>query len=326
MYISRLVRLCIGLCCIGCMSEGEMPARLITFREPSAFGKAVYDFSRNPISSRGFQLGKTLFFDPILSVDSTISCASCHIQASAFAHTNHRLSHGINDGLTKRNAPALQNLAWKKDFSWIGGVKDLDQFAFLPIQHPQEMGEKMYRVIRKLKRSQSYPELFRQAFADTISVANTLKALAQFQLMMISDQSKYDQFLAQKLDLTAEEKQGFALFKTHCASCHAGARFTNDQFMKNGIESLDPNDLGRYEVTGVEKDKHAFIVPSLRNIARTKPYMHDGQFRNLAGVIEFYATQSSLNIDLSPAEQKALLAFLHTLTDNTFLTDEIFTN
>jgi len=313
------------LALMGCSNEDSLE-QPIQFVSPPNFGEPTYDFSANPITSEGFALGKALFFDPILSIDSTISCASCHMQTSAFAHTGHRLSHGVFDGLTKRNAPALQNLAWTKDFSWIGGIKRLDRFAILPIEHPHEMGDKMYRVVAKLKRATRYLPMYRRAFQDTITIANTLKALSQFQLMMVSNQSKYDAVSAGRDQFSTTEQRGHALFQKHCVQCHSGARFTNDAFAKNGIESINKNEQGRYEITGIAKDKNAFRVPSLRNVERTRPYMHDGQIRTLAGVIDFYANSSSLKIKLSDQDQLDLVAFLKTLTDYTFINHEMFKN
>jgi cytochrome c peroxidase len=160
---------------------------------PSHFPKPVYDFKKNPLSKEKVELGRVLFFDPILSKDKSISCASCHSSFNAFAHTDHDLSHGIGDSIGNRNAPALFNLAWQSSFMWDGAVNHLDVQALAPITHPKEMGEDLETVVRKLQASKIYPKLFFKAFNDSIITGErVLKSLSQFQLTLISANSKYD--------------------------------------------------------------------------------------------------------------------------------------
>ena len=161
------------------------------FTPPDYFPKPVYDFQQNPLDSSKILLGRSLFYDPILSANNTISCASCHSPFNAFAHTDHDLSHGIFDSIGNRNAPALFNLAWQKMFMWDGAINHLDMQALAPISHKSEMGSNINEVIKKLDKSLAYKDLFLYAFQDsTISTAKILKALSQFQLTLVFSKCK----------------------------------------------------------------------------------------------------------------------------------------
>jgi len=300
------------------------------FNPPDYFPKPIYDFQQNPLGSNKIELGRTLFYDPILSADNTISCASCHSPFNAFAHTDHDLSHGIFDSIGNRNAPALFNLAWQKTFMWDGAINHLDMQALAPISHPSEMGSNINEVINKLNESKAYKELFSNAFQDsTISTAKILKALSQFQLTLVSANAKYDRVKMGKEVFTEQEKNGYQLFKNNCASCHSEPLFSNYNFENNGLP-IDPtlNDLGRFVITQNENDKGKFKVPSLRNLSFTYPYMHDGRFMTLQEVINHYTSgiehsttlSSQLNesIELSSNEKVDLISFLLTLNDKDF--------
>lgn len=274
-----------------------------------------------------------LFYDPILSADSTISCMSCHLQFTAFAHVDHKLSHGIGDSIGTRNAPSLQNLAWHQSFMWDGAIHYLDQQALAPITHPGEMGETLPALIIKLKRHPKYPVLFKEAFGSSeINGERILKSLAQFQLTFVSSNSKYDQVMIQKsgVNFTEQEKRGLQIFRTHCESCHTEPLFTNNEFRNNGL-NVDSilKDSGRMKITGKSSDSLLFKVPTLRNIEYSFPYMHDGRFSSLSMVIKHY--NSGLHhyvciseelrnpIGLSPEDRVDLLSFLLTLSDTCFL-------
>lgn len=301
------------------------------FNPPDYFPKPVYNFEHPPLDSNKIELGRILFYDPILSKDNTISCASCHSPFNAFAHTDHDLSHGIFDSIGNRNAPALFNLAWQKTFMWDGAINHLDMQALAPISHPSEMGSNINEVIKKLNESKAYKELFLNAFQDsTISTSKILKALSQFQLTLVSSNTKYDKVKMGKETFTEQEKNGYQLYKNNCASCHSEPFFSNYNFENNGLP-IDPtlNDMGRYVITENENDKRKFKVPSLRNLSFTYPYMHDGRFMTLQEVINHYtsgiehsetlSSQFNESIELSSNEKVDLISFLLTLNDKDFV-------
>ncbi len=298
---------------------------------PPGFPAPAYDLSRNPIYPGGVALGRALFYDPILSRDSSVSCASCHSPFNAFAHTDHALSHGIGDSIGIRNAPSLVNLAWQSVFMWDGAINHLDMQALAPITHSGEMGETIKGVVGKLKSSPRYRELFQGAFgASEATGERMLKALAQFQLTLVSAGAKYDRVKRGDASFTVQEEQGYALFRRHCADCHAEPLFTDHSFAWNGLPA-DPDlrDNGRQRITGDRADSLRFKVPTLRNLAFTYPYMHDGRFRKLgqalrhyvSGIPEGVAPDPRLlgRIPLDDRALTDLTAFLMTLNDTAFV-------
>jgi len=318
-------------------SEQTMPLispKKILFEVPKNFPVPVYDTSRNPITQEGFELGRALFYDGILSRDGTISCGFCHIQTSAFTQHGHPVSHGIDDLPTKRNSPPIMNLAWQRFFFWDGGVFDLDLFAPHPIQAHNEMGETLPNVFNKLRQHPHYPAMFKAAFGtEEINTTRFLKALSQFQLMCISANSRYDRFVRNQGGvLTPIELSGMALFKEKCASCHAGELFTDGSFRNNGLPVYS-DDLGREHITLNPQDRYKFKVPSLRNIVYTAPYMHDGRFQTLKAVLDHYTDgvvdsvttdpllkqNNRLGISMTESEKQQIIAFLQTLTDTAFI-------
>lgn len=301
------------------------------FVVPTNWPKPVYDFSRNPLSKNKILLGRALFYDPILSRNNSISCANCHSPYSAFTHVDHSLSHGIEDKIGFRNAPALMNLAWQKVFMWDGAVNHLDMQALAPISNPVEMGETITHVVSKLQVSTLYPRLFFQAFGDSIITGEyTLKALSQFMLTLISSNSKYDSVMRNQSVFTEQEYAGYKLFQKNCSSCHPEPLFTNNDFRNNGL-SVDTalHDYGRYSVTGNPKDSLKFKVPTLRNVGFSYPYMHDGRFKKLSEVLNHYtsgvvhsktlAKELQNPIVLTSNEKVDIVAFMLTLSDKTFL-------
>ena len=301
------------------------------FDAPAYFPKPVYDFAKNPLSEQKILLGRALFYDPLLSRNNMISCASCHSQFSAFTHIDHSLSHGIEDKIGFRNSPALMNLAWQKSFMRDGAVNHLDVQALAPLSNPVEMDESISHVVAKLQHSYIYPKLFFSAFGDSIITGeHTLKAISQFMLTLISANSKYDSVMRNESVFTSQEKNGYSLFKKNCSSCHKEPLFTNDEFMNNGL-SVDTslNDTGRYRVTKNPNDSLKFKVPSLRNIEFSYPFMHDGRFKRITEVLNHYtsgvqkSTTLAKELDhaivLSSSEKVDLTAFLLTLTDKSFL-------
>ena len=305
------------------------------FETPKGWPKTHYDFSKNPLTEEGFQLGRNLFYDPILSRDSTISCASCHLQATGFTHVDHSLSHGIEGKIGTRNSMSLINLAWSKSFMWDGGVNHLDVQPLNPITSPVEMGETLEHVVSKLQKTEKYPLLFEKAFGDSkITGQRLLKALSQFELQLVSSNSKYDKVMRKEVIFTEQEQNGYKLFKTNCASCHNEPLFNSEKFENNGL-AIDTtlNDFGRMKITNKQEDYLRFKVPTLRNVQFTFPYMHDGRFNTLTEVVKHYNSlennkrlpkQLAKPMKLSDNERVDLIAFLKTLTDNEFLFDKRF--
>lgn len=304
--------------------------------------------NNNPQTLEGVALGKKLFFDPILSDDETMACASCHKPQNAFTD-NTATSDGIDGIFGNRNSMPLFNLAWNYDerFAWDGKELSLERQALEPVQNPIEMHSDWDEVVAKLVAHPEYPELFRLAFKTrTITKELTTKALAQFERTLISANSKFDKFSLGQTTLTPQEQNGLAVFldesRGDCFHCHGNPNnplWTDNDFHNNG---LDANflDLGLGGVTGDPNDNGKFRSPSLRNLEYTAPYMHDGRFETLDEVINFYSEglQNSPTIDplmkkveeggvqLSTQDKADLKAFLLTLSDPSFLTNPDFQN
>lgn len=321
----------LGFLIFGIASFSKSHFTPIYIEIPTNWPKPVYDFKKNPLTEEGFQLGRQLFYDPILSKDNTISCASCHQQATGFTHVDHELSHGIEGKIGTRNSLTLQNLAWSKNFMWDGGVNHLDVQAITPITSEVEMNETLENVVNKLQKSEKYVDLFEKAFGTKkITGQLTLKAVSQFVVSLTTSNSKYDKVKRNEETFTEMEQKGYKLFQNHCASCHKEPLLTNDSFRNNGLPmDLDLKDLGRMKITQNSKDSLLFKVPTLRNIEFTFPYMHDGRFKTLTEVIKHYnsGVQKSKTLskeldqpmNLSDNERTELVAFLKTLTDKNFL-------
>ncbi len=308
----------------------------------------------NSLTNQGVQLGRMLFYEKELSRDGSQSCASCHNQANAFSDTI-RFSTGVQGLEGKRQAMSIFNLAWhSNEFFWDGRAHLLRDQALLPIQDELEMDETLENVISKLDEIQIYKDQFIRAFGSSeITAEKIALALEQFMLSIVSNQSKYDNFKRGLVELTPSEERGRILFQTEfnqffpdesgadCAHCHGGINFENDQYMNNGLDTdAEFIDLGRAEVTLNASDNAKFKVPSLRNIAVTPPYMHDGRFSSLEEVIEHYNSgiHQSSTVDnallntmstglmLTTQDKQDLINFLHTLTDPQFLENEAYQN
>lgn len=308
----------------------------VSFYIPDGFPQPVYTFQDNPVTPAKFELGRRLFYDPLLSRDSTIACGSCHQQFAAFSHDDHKVSHGIDGLLGTRNAPAMFNLAWAPALMHDGGINHLEVLPMAPIENPVEMDESLSNVIVKLKRSSFYPALFKSAFdEDTITTQLMMRAMAVFMATLISADSKYDQYRAGTTTLSSSEANGLALFRTHCESCHQEPLLTDMNFRNNGLDSVFNKDAGRARITLAAADSGKFKVPSLRNIALTGPYMHDGRFDHLTQVLNHYVSGikqsgtldpllASGSIPLSAQDKTDIIAFLNTLTDSKFINDSRF--
>ncbi|MGJ8593008.1 MAG: cytochrome-c peroxidase [Aquaticitalea sp.] len=336
MKTRNLYILCLCLALLISLAFAKIDTTPIYINVPENWPAPTYDFSKNPLTAEGFQLGRHLFYDPILSRDNTISCASCHLQATGFTHVDHDLSHGIEGKIGTRNSMTIMNLAWSKNFMWDGGVNHLDVQPLHPITSDVEMDEKLENVVNKLQKSEKYQTLFLRAFGtDSITGQNTLKALSQFVLLLNSTNSKYDKVVRNEDQFTPMEQKGYELFKKNCASCHKEPLFTSDEFENNGLDvDTTLNDIGRMRITQKTEDKYKFKVPTLRNVQFTFPYMHDGRFESITEVILHYNTNiqhydnlsESLKkpMNLSDNERVELAAFLKTLTDTDFLFDKRF--
>lgn len=308
----------------------------------------------NPLTVQGVKLGRMLFYEKMLSKDGTQSCASCHRQEHAFTDTT-RFSIGVRGLEGKRQAMTIFNMAWHtNEFFWDGRAHLLRDQSLLPIQDELEMDETLPNVVAKLSQSQTYKDQFIRAFgSDEVTSEKMSLAMEQFMNSIISNQSKYDMYLAGNAQLTPAEERGRVLyFKEYnpffpdssgadCAHCHGGDNFENDMYMNNGLEDdAGVKDIGRENVTKNPADKAKFKVPSLRNIALTAPYMSDGRFKTLEEVVEHYNSGLKQSATLDPALQQTidkgllldaqekadLVAFLKTLTDNTLVTDSRYSN
>jgi cytochrome c peroxidase len=300
---------------------------------PKGWPKPPTDiFAKNPLTEEGFQLGKKLFYDGRLSKDSTIACAGCHQQFAAFSTFDHDLSHGFNNSFTTRNAPALFNIAWMKEMHWDGAINHIEVQPLAPITAANEMAETLENVLKKISADTAYKRMFKAAFGDAaINSQRMLKALAQFTGSIQSYTTKYDKVKRGEASFTVSEQLGYETFKASCNACHTEPLFTDNSFRNNGLDmKATLKDAGRMGITGNPKDSLKFKVPSLRNIAVTAPYMHDGRLYTLSQVIEHYRngintaqpTVDSLlknKIVISKQEKVDLLSFLYTLTDNELL-------
>ena len=308
---------------------------------PPNFPAPVYDLEKNPITQGGFDLGKKLFYDGLLSRDGSVSCGSCHQQIAAFAHQDHPLSHGVDNKFGRRNALPVFNAIFKSTFFWDGGVHNLDLAPLNALENPLEMDEQTDHVLKKLNESAHYKEDFLRVFGvRTITSKEFLQALAQFMSPMISSNSRYDHYVRKEGVLLQEDEiEGMAMFRKKCSPCHATDLFTDGTYRNNGITDDFRFDKGREEITLKLEDKGKFQVPSLRNVEFTAPYMHDGSIYSLEEVMEHYdsgmkisATLDSLfitpdrppGIELSESEKKKIILFLKTLSDTSFINDPRF--
>ncbi|MFT3822298.1 MAG: cytochrome c peroxidase [Chitinophagaceae bacterium] len=319
---------------------------------PAYFGNRIYQPADNPLTKEGVQLGRMLFYEKALSANHTIACAGCHKQEKAFAD-DRQFSAGFDGVATERNAMALVNLLWVRNYFWDGRTNSLEKQAAVPLTHPHEMGQTINAAVAALQRTKVYPAAFQKAFgSDTITGDRITKALAQFERTLISCNAPYDKYLRGEYKPLASETNGMELFFTNpnperqvrgagCGQCHGGPKTFIELFHNNGLDSM-PADAGREKITGFDADKGRFRVVTLRNIALTAPYMHDGRFATLEQVIDHYSDHIQQSGTLSPflrtnsnningsklqltiQEKKDLLAFLQMLTDSSFITNPQF--
>ncbi len=314
----------------------------IDFQVPSNFPPLAYDMTNNPLTAKGFELGKKIFYDGRLASDGVVSCGFCHIQEDAFTHHGHTFSHGVGEGIGIRNAQPIQNMAFQTQFFWDGASDHIELLSMSPISNEVEMNGNIVNIMNMMKNDPQYKKLYKQAFTNgEINPENMLKALAQFMTMLTSSNSRFDKYRRNETGgtLSQTELEGYAIFNQKCASCHATDIFTDNTFRNNGLP-INPqiNDFGRYRVTENPLHKYQFKVPSLRNIELTAPYMHDGRFYTLEAVLNHYANgvtstenldpilnnNGSLGIPLTSDEKVKIIAFLKTLTDHEFISNPKF--
>lgn len=311
---------------------------LISFTVPEGWPQPIYTFNNNKLTQQGFELGRKLFYDVRLSKDKSVSCGSCHQQFAGFAHLDHPLSHGINGLFGLRNSQGIFNMAWKPAFFWDGGVINIENQPINPIENPVEMGNTVTNVVNDLSSDAGYKMLFAKAFGDeTINSQRIFKALAQFMAAMVSSNSKYDKYIRKEAggEFTEQELRGLTLFREKCASCHKEPLMSDFSYRNNGLApDIALNDTGRAHITADAADRYKFMVPSLRNIDLSRPYMHDGRFNTLDAVLEHYRSgiMASENLDpslkdgieMTDQEKADIISFLKTLSDNSFTKDKRF--
>lgn len=305
----------------------------------------------NPMTEEGVALGRKLFYEPMLSANNQMSCATCHKIENAFADPR-KFSEGVNGEMGVRNAMPLFNLGWAMTYNplphkffWDGGASDMESQVIGPITNPIEMNETLFNIVKKLQQHPQYPGLFKKAFGtDSITTQRITFALTQFERTLISGNSRYDKYKNRQGTLTQSEANGMNVFlseeKGDCFHCHGNFStpfFTDYQFHNNGLDSL-PHDSGLARITGRIDDVGKMKVPSLRNLVYTAPYMHDGRFNTLEEVVEFYnsgtkngyATDEFIKkhlpggLHMSEQDKKDLVAFLKTLSDESFITNPSF--
>lgn len=324
--------------------QEEEPGRPVPYlmQLPPHFPKPPH-IDSNPMTEEGVELGRRLFFDGVLSRTGTVSCATCHQPAKAFADGLALSNLGVSEKFLERHTPALINMAWQNNgLFWDGGAKNLESLVFGPLTHLDEMAMVLSDIPALMYGDADYVGLFQRAFpGEPISVGNLAMALAQYQRTLISTGSLYDRFrLGEDSVLVPLEKEGLRLVARHCQPCHSGELFTDQDYHNNGLDDRFEDDrheglyFGRYRVTRQAMDLGAYRTPTLRNIAVSAPYMHDGRFATLYEVLEHYRSgvkpSPSLDkqflfygpepgIPLSDRDIKAIIAFLETLSDEEFL-------
>jgi len=302
---------------------------------PEGFPSVVFPLG-NEYTPERWALGKRLFYDPILSLSNKVSCASCHLASNAFSDTI-PLSLGDNNEIGFSNSPTLANIAYHPYYTSAGGVPTLEMQILVPIQEHNEFNSNILDIVEELKLDPSYVSQIKIAYNREPDAFSITRAIANFERSLISGGSNFDNytFRGNKEALTDIEQQGLKLFmseKTNCSKCHSGFNFTNYAFENNGLY-LNYIDSGRMRLTHLEEDRAKYKVPSLRNIALTKPYMHDGSFKTLKEVIEHYNSGGKNHtnknglikpLNLTSEEKEQLIAFLNALTDHSFITNKLY--
>jgi len=305
----------------------------------------------NPLTNEGVALGRKLFYEKLLSGNNSMSCGSCHNQSLAFSDNLRQFSTGIDGIEGTRNAQALVNIGFNLHLFWDGRSTTLEEQALEPVPNPIEMHQSWIQAVSKLKANPEYVNRFKLVFGtEQFDSTHVAKALAQFMRTLVSGNSRFDKYRRGEINLTFSELNGLVLFNSdatdvspggdcfHCHSLDGGSLTTDNRFHNNGLDAV-PLDFGRELVTGNPADRAKFLTPTLRNVALTAPYMHDGRFNTLMEVINHYNSGGvpsptidplmknvgeGLNLTLS--QRNDLIAFLNALTDSTFLTNPAFSD
>lgn len=337
--MSRLAAALLGLLALSCSSEqakgaADQPA----VRVPANLGAALPEPERNPTTAEGVALGRMLFFDPRLSGSNTIACASCHRPERCYSDGQVR-SVGASGEPLLRHTPALINLAWANGSFWDGGAKNLESQVFGPLTSPAELAADTQTLVAELSADPKLRAAFERAFpGEAVTLGNIARALAQFERSLVFADSPYDRRARGEPEQPASEleQRGQALFSKWCASCHIPDHFTDWGYHDIGLDATHPDDherlaWGRARITGDLRDRGAFKTPTLRNVAITAPYMHDGRFATLEQVLDHYrhgvvdspnlaaqlrGRDGRPGLELDDDEVAAIIAFLHTLTDH----------
>ncbi|WP_151087482.1 cytochrome-c peroxidase [Hymenobacter baengnokdamensis] len=312
----------------------------------------------NPLTNEGVALGRMLFYEKALSSTGIMSCSSCHQQSKSFTD-GLPLAVGVDGVANPRGTMSLVNVLWSTQLTWDGAFTTLETQAQKPLENTIELHQPLAASVAKLQATTLYPPLFEAAFGTkTITPALTLKALAQFERTIISSNSRYDKYVATRAGFSADEVAGLQLYTTHiapgvvrgaeCFHCHTQPLMSSGyagKFFNNGLD-VTFADPGRGGITLLAVDQGKFIAPTLRNIALTAPYMHDGRFKTLEEVLDHYSDHVQMaspnldpnliqgindppfgtHMDLTPTEKRQVLAFLKTLTDSTIITDKRFSS
>jgi cytochrome c peroxidase len=344
------------------MTVTPNPTPISNFSAPFVFGRFNVP-EDNPLTNEAVALGRRLFYDVRLSGNNQVSCSTCHLQQLAFTD-GMKTAVGVSGKALDFNSMSLANLMWgPQHFFWDGRAGSLETQALLPIQDVNEMAQDLDELVAELSADEEYQKLFAVAYGE-ITPSTIARALASFERTLVSSNSKYDQYLRGELKLNAQEEMGRKLFVAHpdvkvslrggnCIDCHSqfltsGFSTLYDGFSNNGLDDDENLSPGLQAVTGDEFHRGFFKVPTLRNIAKTAPYMHDGRFATLEEVLDHYnegiiksetlsplimeadnivkGVEQDISLHLTPDEKTAIIAFLHTLTDEEFITNKQFSN
>lgn len=304
----------------------NLPADMFTTKPPYGLEPSVPAPRENPLSKLKFELGRKIFFDPILSADKKVACASCHEPEHGFSSPA-SLPLGVHGKRAIRNAPTLFNRGFGKSQLWTGAAATLEDQVLLPIENPVEMGIAVDMVVKRLQAHEKYKGLFKEAFSEAPSRKTLAHALASFVRGLFLGDSPVDRFQGAEVNaLNRQEKAGLWLYesKGRCWRCHSGSNFTDEGFHNTGVSAQDGKAVdGRFEVSKRQEDRGKFKTPTLRGLVKTGPYMHDGSMNSLEEVIEFYRKGGGRNSNLdsmieplsfSDDDAKNLLAFLRALS------------
>ncbi len=320
--------LCIATLLVACTRDKKT---LVTNAFASQFAMPIMPIPANNLPSKDrIALGKYLFYNPALSKDSSVSCSSCHLPEHSFTDQR-KFSIGSDKQLGTSNSPSLANIGFHPYFTRAGGVQSLEIQVLVPIQEHNEFNFNLLKIESRLLQDSYFKKMASQAYPSKEPYFAITASIAAFERTLVSNQSRFDQYIQGLSSLNEQERKGLELFfgsRTNCSQCHGGFNFTNYTFANNGATQIK-NDSGRYQITHRKEDIGLFKVPSLRNIALTAPYMHDGSLNSLRSVLKSYNkggnsthfnNQTQIKkLHLNENELAQLEAFLHTLTDMNFV-------